>query len=167
MYSCSDNCTGPALPAMLQAYPEFARTTFDQAPPGFSSACSELAKKHGKVTQHTAPSQELLRLLQPRARRQLHSVWAASCADSGKGVQDLVCFPQHGLHAVAAPRRATSVQLPLPAGSRSTLHPSVHLDGPPRGRSCEPQADHVVSKAAQSDVRVLSMLQAVCSALHS
>eukprot|EP00891_Asterochloris_glomerata_P003172 jgi/Astpho2/3172/e_gw1.00052.70.1_t len=31
------------------AYPEFARTTFDQAPPGFSSACSELSKKHGKA----------------------------------------------------------------------------------------------------------------------
>lgn len=65
-YSCNYSCTSDPE-AVLQAYPEFARTTFDQAPPGFSSACSELSKKHGKVTQHTAPGQGLLRLLQLRA----------------------------------------------------------------------------------------------------
>ena len=80
MCSCGRNRTGPGLAAVLQAYPEFARTTFDQAPPGFSSACSELYKKHGKVIHHTAPGQGLSRLLQLRPGLQLHSLGCIECS---------------------------------------------------------------------------------------
>lgn len=80
---------------MLQAYPEFARTTFDQAPPGFSSACSELSKKHGKVTQHTAPGQGLLRLLQLRAV--LHcTILGLQRVQHLTGCAGLVFVAQHG-----------------------------------------------------------------------